>query len=132
MNSFLQIFVIVCAVLFSIIVVSLLLKNKIGERNSVIWLAGTLIILLLAGNPFLLDKAAKGLGITYPPSLLFLLSTMVLLLFSLYQTIQITRLSNKVKDISQYLALDHIPQNQPIKEQVNTVLHRYEGENHDC
>jgi hypothetical protein len=132
MNSFLQVFVIVCAILFSIIVVSLLLKNKIGERNSVIWLAGTLIILLLAGNPFLLDKAAKGLGITYPPSLLFLLSTMVLLLFSLYQTIQITRLSNKVKDISQYLALDHLPLTQEAKGDVHPVLTTYEGEHHEC
>lgn len=105
MNSLLQIFLIICALLFLLGVVSLLLKNKISERFSVIWLAGSLLIFLLAGNPKLLDKAARMLGIAYPPSLLFLLSTLILLLLCLYQTIQITKLTSKVKDISQYLAL---------------------------
>jgi hypothetical protein len=112
MNSLLQYVLIVCALLFLAGVISLLLKNKISERYSVIWLAGALIILLLAGNPALLDEAAKIFGVAYPPSLLFLLSTLILLLFSLYQTIQITKLSNKIKDISQYLALHHLEDKQ--------------------
>ncbi|MDF2946174.1 MAG: hypothetical protein K0S51_853 [Bacillales bacterium] len=105
MSYLLQIFLVGCAVIFSAFVIRLLLKNKITERSSVIWLAGTLIILLLAGIPDIVDYFAEILGIDYPPALLFLLSTLVLLLFSLYQTIQITRLTNKIKDISQYLAL---------------------------
>jgi hypothetical protein len=130
MNSYLQFFLIGCALLFSFVVVSLLLKNKISERNSVIWLAGTLLIFLIAGNPALLDKSAKWLGIAYPPSLLFLLSTLVLLLFSLYQTIQITKLSSKVKDISQYLALRHI-HDQHVNSGVTEVGIEYDGENHE-
>lgn len=114
MNSFLQLFLIVCAVAFSFGVVSLLLKNKISERFSVIWLAVSLLIFLIAGNPKILDKAARLLGIDYPPSLLFLLSTLILLLFCLYQTIQITKLSNKVKDISQFLALHHVEKEHPV------------------
>lgn len=108
MSSYLQLFLIVCAIGFAFCVVTLLLKNKISERFSVIWLAVSLLIFLIAGNPALLDTAAKALGIAYPPSLLFLLSTLILLLFSLYQTIQITKLTEKVKDISQYLALHHV------------------------
>ncbi|MDF2558039.1 MAG: hypothetical protein K0R71_1867 [Bacillales bacterium] len=107
MSNLLQIFLIICAIVFSAFVIRLLLKNKIGERNSVIWLAGTLLIFLIAGNPAIVDKVASIIGIDYPPSLLFLLSTLVLLLFNLYQTTQITRLSNKIKDISQHLALHH-------------------------
>jgi hypothetical protein len=105
MSYLLQVFLLGCAIVFSAFVIRLLLKNKINERSSVIWLAGTLIILILAGIPDIVDYFANILGIDYPPALLFLLSTLVLLLFSLYQTIQITRLTNKIKDISQYLAL---------------------------
>jgi hypothetical protein len=108
MNSLLQLFLIVCALLFLSGVVTLLLKNRISERYSVIWLAVSLLIFLIAGNPTLLDKTARMLGIDYPPSLLFLLSTLILLLFSLYQTIQISNLSNKVKDLTQYVALHNI------------------------
>lgn len=106
MKSILQIFLLVCALLFSYVVVRLLLKNRISERNSVIWLGGAIVIFLISGNTALFDHVARMLGIDYPPALLFLLSTLVLLLFSLYQTIQITKLSSKIKDISQYLALN--------------------------
>lgn len=105
MNSVLQIFLIGCALLFSTFVIRLLVKNKIGERNSVIWLGGLLIIILLSSNPNLFDEAARVLGINYPPSLLFFISCLVLLTFNLYQTVQITRLTIKIKDISQYIAL---------------------------
>ena len=60
----LQFFLIGCAILFSIFVIRLLLKNKIGERNSVIWLGGLLVIFILASNPTLFDEVASGLGIT--------------------------------------------------------------------
>lgn len=106
MKSILQIFLLVCALLFSYVVVRLLLKNRISERNSVIWLGGAIVIFLISGNTALFDHVARMLGIDYPPTLLFLLSTLVLLLFSLYQTIQITKLSSRIKDISQYLALN--------------------------
>lgn len=107
MSNVLQFFLMGCAILFSVFVIRLLLMNKIGERNSVIWLGGLLVILILAINPTLFDKAASRLGINYPPTLLFFLSSLILLTFSLYQTVQITKLTSKIKDISQYLALSH-------------------------
>lgn len=105
MNDILQIFLIVCALAFCVIVIRLIIKHKISERSSVIWLAGSLIILLFAGEYHIVDKAAEWLNIDYPPSLLFLISTLILLLSNLYQSIQITKLNSKVKDLSQYLAL---------------------------
>jgi len=107
MSNVLQLFLIGCAILFSIFVIRLLLKNKIGERNSVIWLGGLLVILILAINPTIFDEVANRLGINYPPALLFFLSSLILLTFSLYQTVQITKLTSKIKDISQYLALNY-------------------------
>jgi hypothetical protein len=105
MSDILQVFLIVCALAFCVIVIRLIIKHKISERSSVIWLGGSLIILLFAGEYQILDKVAKWLSIDYPPSLIFLLSTLVLLLSNLYQSIQITKLNIKIKDLSQYLAL---------------------------
>lgn len=130
MNTLLQLFLIICTVVFSIGVLSLLLKNKISERYSVIWLAGTFIIILIAGNPKLVDKIATLFGIAYPPSLLFFLSTLILFLLSLYQTIQITKLTNKVKDISQYLAL-HQTQDPNCQCKRIEVKEEYEYKSHD-
>lgn len=105
MGNTLQLFLITCGFVFCLIVITLILKNKISERSSVIWLGGSLIILLMAGQHKILDRVAEFLNIAYPPSLLFLLSTLILLLCSLYQSIQISKLNSKIKDISQYLAL---------------------------
>lgn len=129
MNSYLQLFILACALAFLCGVIWLLLKNKISERFSVIWLAVSLLIFLIAGNPAILDKVANIFGIAYPPSLLFLLSTLLLLLFSLYQTIQISKLTNKVKDISQYLALHHIV-NSDVQGEITEVIKKNEQEHH--
>jgi hypothetical protein len=105
MDDILQLFLMGCALVFCGIVIHLIIKHKISERSSVIWLGGSFIILLFAGEYHILDKVAKWLNIDYPPSLLFLLSSLILLLSNLYQSIQITKLDSKVKDLSQYLAL---------------------------
>lgn len=113
MDNMLQFFLIGCAILFSTFVIRLLVKNKIGERNSVIWLGGLLIILILAINPTIFDEFARRLGIHYPPALLFFLSSLILLTYNLYQSVQITKLTSKIKDISQYLALSYEDSHSP-------------------
>jgi hypothetical protein len=105
MSDILHLFLILCAVSFCTIVIYLIIKHKISERSSVIWLGGSFIILLFAGEYKIVDKLALWLRIDYPPSLIFLLSSLILLLSNLYQSIQITKLNEKIKDLSQYLAL---------------------------
>jgi hypothetical protein len=105
MSDILQLFLILCAVSFCAIVIYLIIKHKISERSSVIWLGGSFVILLFAGEHKIVDKIALWLRIDYPPSLIFLLSSLILLLSNLYQSIQISKLNEKVKDLSQYLAL---------------------------
>lgn len=105
MNPFLQIFLLSCGFFFFSIVVILLLRFRINERYSILWLIGAVLILIIAGYPTLIDQVSLWLGIAYPPTLIFLLSTMVLLLLTLYQAIQISKLNSKVKDITQFLAL---------------------------
>jgi hypothetical protein len=118
----LQIFLIGCAILFSVFIIRLLMKNKIGERNSVIWLGGLFVVFLLSSNPTLFDEPARWLGIEYPPTLLFFLSSLTLLTYTLYQTVQITKLSSKIKDISQYLAL--VSDGEPSTEHANKLTEK--------
>jgi len=128
MNNMLQFFLIGCAILFSVFIIRLLVRNKIGERNSVIWLGGLFVVFFLSSNPTLFDEPARWLGIEYPPSLLFFLSSLILLTFNLYQTVQITKLSTKIKDISQYLAL--IPDGDTTTEH-SKILTESERSSHD-
>jgi len=96
--------------LYAGIAMGLLVKKKINERNMIVWIGSCVIILILSVNPEMLDWLAVKVGVSYPPSLLFLFSVLVLLLLTLYQSIQISTLQDKLKELSQFVALQEIPE----------------------
>lgn len=105
MNGMLRIFLFVTGLIFSASVFTLLFKKKINERHSLIWLGGVIAILILFSNPEWFDVIATRFGVHYPPSLFFLLSILILAFILLYQSIQISILYDKVKELAQFVAL---------------------------
>ena len=105
MSIFLKITIFLLGVVFVLSVVRLLVIRKINERNSILWLGGSLVILVLSASPDLLDTIAGKAGVDYPPTLLFLLSILVILFILLYQSIQISILQEKCKELAQHLAI---------------------------
>ncbi|MEB3101364.1 DUF2304 domain-containing protein [Ferviditalea candida] len=105
MPSLLKWFVLLIGLSFFGFVLSLLVRKKINEKNTIVWLGSSILILIVSANPKLLDVLARAVGVDYPPSLLFLLSMMVLLLLNLYHSIQISMLHDKIKELSQFVAL---------------------------
>ena len=116
MDSNLKIFILLCGVSFVAIVIRLLIKRKINEKNSILWLTGAAAILILSTEPELLEVAAKFLGVDYPPSLLFLFSTLVLLFIALTQSIQISILSEQIKELTQNIAVKNCKDKQGLNE----------------
>ncbi|MFD0697134.1 DUF2304 domain-containing protein [Paenibacillus sp. GCM10027628] len=93
---------------FASIVMFLLAKKKINERNTLLWLSGAIGILLISAFPSLLNWTAKKIGVDYPPALLFLFSALILLIIVLHQSIQISVLNEKVKQLAQHVALQKV------------------------
>ena len=111
MSEPLKIFVLLCGLSFAAAVVRLLLKKKISERNSIAWMTSAIVILVLSAFPQMVDQLAEWIHVSYPPSLIFLLSTLVLLLLVLFQSMQISVLNEKIKELAQRVALhQHIDQ----------------------
>lgn len=105
MSGTVKLIIFLLGVSFVFTVFYLLVRHKINERNSLLWLAGSLGILVLATIPNLLDIVARWLGVSYPPTLLFLLSILVILLIILHQSIQISVLQARCRELTQYLAI---------------------------
>jgi hypothetical protein len=124
MSEPLKLFVFACGLLFALAVVRLLLKKRISERNSIAWMGAALSTLSLSAFPQLVDKIAKWVNVSYPPTLVFLFSTLVLLLFVLYQSMQISMLNEKIKEIAQRIAISEYLTNKPNDETVQTVLNK--------
>lgn len=93
---------------FASIVMYLLAKKKINERNTLLWLSGAVGILIIAAFPSLLNWTARKIGVDYPPALLFLFSALILLVIVLHQSIQISVLNEKIKQLAQHVALQKI------------------------
>ena len=88
-----------------IVVVELIRRGRLKERYSLLWLFAGAILLFLSSSRGALDFIASLLGIFYPPSFLFLLAFLFLLLITLHFSVVLSSLSEKNKKLAQALAL---------------------------
>ncbi|PKM87984.1 MAG: hypothetical protein CVU87_08545 [Firmicutes bacterium HGW-Firmicutes-12] len=101
-------FIIVLGLIFVGVIILLLVKRKINERHSLFWLFGAIIILILSTIPEILAVIANLVGVDYPPALLFLIAILVILAITLYQSIQISILQERLRELTQQIAIDRM------------------------
>lgn len=105
MSIALKILILCCGLFFVGIVLYLLVQRRINERHSLLWLFGAVIILLLSILPNSLDIVAGFFHVDYPPALLFLFAILILLIITLYQSIQISILQERLREITQHFTV---------------------------
>ncbi|MCC3374098.1 DUF2304 domain-containing protein [Cohnella sp. REN36] len=80
-------------------------KNLLNEKESLFWVLGSLIMLLISFFPRVLDVAAKSIGIQYPPAMLFLVVILVILLILYRQFAKWSLLNKKLNYLVRTVAL---------------------------
>jgi len=96
--------IVVCAaVLF--LVVELIRRGRLKEKYSLLWLFAGFILLILSVSRDLLEYLSRAIGIFYPPSFLFLIAFLFLLLITLHFSVVISSLTEKNKRMAQEIAL---------------------------
>jgi hypothetical protein len=88
-----------------IVVVELIRRGQLKERYSLLWLLAGTVLLVLSASRELLEYISHLIGIYYPPSFLFLLAFLFLLLISLHFSVVVSGLSEKNKKLAQEIAL---------------------------
>jgi hypothetical protein len=88
-----------------IVIVELIRRGRLKERYALLWLFAGIILLVFSLSRGLLEYVASLVGIYYPPSLLFLLAFLFLMLITLHFSSVISDLSDKNKLLAQELAL---------------------------
>ena len=88
-----------------IFVVELIRRGRLKEKYSLLWLLAGGVLLILSASRELLEYLSRAVGIYYPPSLLFLLAFLFLLLITLHFSVVISGLSEKNKKLAQEIAL---------------------------
>jgi hypothetical protein len=87
------------------LVLELIRRGRLKERYSLLWLAAGAVLLVLSLSRELLEAFARLVGIYYPPSLLFLVAFVFLLLITLHFSAVISGLAEKNKHLAQEIAL---------------------------
>lgn len=105
MNLTLKVTVLLIGIVFVATLLYLLVKKRINERAALPWIAGAVIIIIFSILPNLLGVLARLTGVSYPPALLFLIAILVIILILLYQSIQISVLQAKCREMAQNLAI---------------------------
>ena len=105
MSLRLQIIVGVLIALSMIVIVNMVRKKKLNLRYALVWLIVGCVVLLFDLFPQLLDIVTNLLGIGVPVNMLFFLGFAFSLLIIFSLTVSVSRLSDKVKRLTQEIAL---------------------------
>lgn len=100
-----MIFGMISAISTFIMVLELVRRRKLREEYSLLWLGTAVALLILATSRPLLDTIATSIGIFYPPSALFLVAIVFMLILLLHFSTVLTRLTQENKEIAQQMAL---------------------------
>ncbi|HHW48131.1 MAG TPA: DUF2304 domain-containing protein [Clostridiaceae bacterium] len=96
---------IVFSITFLIVVIELVIKNKLQERYSLLWIFMSIVLLVFSSTPVIINTLADWLDIKNPPSLLFLFGLVYLLIYNLHVTTVVSRQSEKITKLTQEIAL---------------------------
>jgi hypothetical protein len=80
-------------------------RRKLREEYSILWLAGGMIMLVFSLKKDWLKWVSDAAGIYYPPSFLFLIGILFILLILIHFSITISRLYQMNKKMAQEMAL---------------------------
>jgi hypothetical protein len=86
-------------------VVWLVRERRLREKYALLWLCTSVFVILLTVSRHVLEVAALAIGIYYPPSLLFLVGLLFLLLVVIGQSVTLSRLSESSHNLAQEVAL---------------------------
>lgn len=105
MNTTLRIFVFTVAVaVFTVVFVSLV-RRKINESSSILWLSVGVLALAVGIFPDSVDYVARWMGVTYEPSLVFMTAIALLLLIVFRNNCHIATLELKVRELAMQLSI---------------------------
>jgi len=88
-----------------LVILELVRRKRLMEQYALLWLFSTVILLVLSVWNGLLTSLASALGISYPPSALFAVAFVVVLVLLVHFSLAVSRLSDQNKVLAQRLGL---------------------------
>jgi hypothetical protein len=100
-----QILSIIGSILFMLFIFRLVIKGRLREEYSIIWIICTILLSVFAFWRNGLDVIAKLLGVYYAPALIFLAAIFAIIIFLVHLSVINSKLQKQMKDLAQDHAL---------------------------
>ncbi len=123
MNSFtlrIQIISIVISISFLFFLFRLIIKGKLREEYSIVWILSTLVLIFFSFWRNGLDVISDLVGVYSPPNLLFIGAIFAILIYLLHLSVVASRLHNQNKTLAQDIAI--LKQELEKLKQKNTII----------
>ncbi|HEX6974209.1 MAG TPA: DUF2304 domain-containing protein [Vicinamibacterales bacterium] len=105
MTDAVQLVSIAVSVALLVVVLELVRRRRLTEEYSFIWIACGVGLLVLSVWRHALDRAAAALDVHYPPALLLLALTFVVIVVSLYFSVLVSRQRQQIETLVEEIGL---------------------------
>jgi hypothetical protein len=100
-----KIFAVIVSLAIFVVIIALVRNRKLRAEYSWLWLLTGLVVFILVVWYDLLVRLTDLIGAVAPTTTLFIFSILFLVLLSLHFAIQVSRLSDQVKNLAQKISL---------------------------
>jgi len=100
-----QIIAIAISILFLLYIVRLIIKGKLREEYSIVWIVCTIVLVLFSFWRKGLDVVSALIGIYSPPNLVFTAAIFVIFIYLLHLSVVVSKLQSQNKQLAQDIAL---------------------------
>ena len=107
----LRIILIVASLFSFFLCVKRIKQAKLKVENAVVWLIGSIVLILMSIFSPAVEWISYGLGFMAPVNFVFLIVIVFLLIQTFINNIKISMLNDKVKDLNHYIALSEHEKN---------------------
>ena len=104
-GTFLQVLAVAFTLLLIGFVIEAIRRHRLNERYAILWLGAGGVLMALSVHRPLLDRIALSLGVSYPPSLLFLVAFIFLFGIVLHYSLVISSHRDSIRRLVQAVAL---------------------------
>lgn len=110
MSVILRIILIVCSIFSFVLCITKIKQSKLKITNSVVWMIGSIALILMSIFSKLVEWISFKLGFIAPVNFVFFIMIAFLLIQIFIDNIRISTLNEKIKDLDHYIALKELSQ----------------------
>ena len=104
------------AILMTYFILKRIRQSKLQIEYAIFWIIFSGILLIFSIFPFLVALLTRLLGMELPVNFIFLLFILILILKAFFQTIETSALENKVRNLTQRLAIEEKDRQEELSE----------------